>query len=151
MHITVLQFMQDEISPHSPKLKKWRTTLHIVAVAKHWEGFWRKLAFSTQRLIKVRKFLLERDDLQCTQSKFLLDIRKHLTTKKTMEYLDETWENQNYTVSKFWVNKYAGQSMRVWVPIGKEGRLIILHTGYKNVCVYRTALDTQTNKCQRLP
>jgi len=46
-------------------------------------------------------------------------------------YLDETWVNQNYTVSKCWVNENAGQAMGVRVPTGKAGRLIILHAGSK--------------------
>ena len=81
--------------------------------------------------VNGRKFLLKRNDVQYARSKFLREIRKHLSTDKNIVYLDETWVNQNYTVSKCWMNENGGQAMGMKVPTGKGGRLIILHAGSK--------------------
>ncbi|XP_045105636.1 uncharacterized protein LOC123501111 [Portunus trituberculatus] len=77
-----------------------------------------------------RKFLLERNDVQYARDRFLREMRKHLVDKHII-YLDETWVNQNYTVSKCWVTENAGQATGVRVPTGKGGRLIVLHAGSK--------------------
>ncbi|XP_045117645.1 uncharacterized protein LOC123508176 [Portunus trituberculatus] len=46
-------------------------------------------------------------------------------------YLNETWVNQNYTVSKCWVDTRAKKATGIKVPTGKGSRLIILHSGTK--------------------
>ena len=58
-------------------------------------------------------------------------------------YLDETWVNQNYTVSKCWVDTTSEKATGVKVPTGKGCRLIILHAGTKHGFVPNAALVFQ--------
>ena len=90
-----------------------------------------------------RKFLMEKDDVQYARSKFLSEMKKHLSTDKNIVYLDETWVNQNYTVPKCWVLENAGHATGVRVPSGKGSRLIILHAGTREGFVPGAALVFQ--------
>ena len=47
-------------------------------------------------------------------------------------YLDETWINQNYTVSKCWQDTTSSGGSEVKPPLGKGSQLIILHAGTKD-------------------
>lgn len=47
-----------------------------------------------------RRFLKERSDVSYAQCKFLREMRTLSSSDKNIVYLDETWINQNYTVSK---------------------------------------------------
>lgn len=59
-------------------------------------------------------------------------MRTLVSSDKNIVYLDETWINQNYTVSQCWVDSSSEKAVGVKIPTGKGGRLIILHIRAKN-------------------
>lgn len=79
-----------------------------------------------------RGFLMERSDVVCDRCKVLRGMRKHISFEKKTDYLDETSINQNYIVSKCWVDNTSVKAVGEKVPTGKGGRLIVLHSGTKD-------------------
>lgn len=90
----------------------------------------KEIGFRFKR-VDGRKFLMERSDVQTARAHFLQEMRRLKKTYDSFVYLDETWVNQNYTVSKCWVDTTAKKATGIKVPTGKGSRLIILHAGTK--------------------
>lgn len=90
-----------------------------------------------------RRFLMERSDVTRARSVFLREMRRHTTSGKNIVYLDETWVNQNYTVSKCWIEPKAEKATGVRVPTGKGARLIVLHAGSQQGFIPGAALVFQ--------
>ena len=90
--------------------------------------------------VNGRKFLMERSDVTSARYMFLREMRAHIDSGKNIVYLDETWINQNHTVSKCWVDSTSEKAQGVRVPTGKGGRWIILHAGSKHGFVPAAAL-----------
>ena len=83
--------------------------------------------------VNGRKFLLERSDVSAARTKFLRVMRKiQENENQPIIYLDETWLNQNYTVTKCWTTKDRKIATGVNPPTGKGARLIIVHAGSKD-------------------
>ncbi|XP_066965438.1 uncharacterized protein [Macrobrachium rosenbergii] len=81
--------------------------------------------------VNVRRFLMERHDVQCTRARFLEKMHRVRERVQTVIYLDETWVNQNYSVGKCRINSKSERATGMKVPTGKGSRLIILHAGSK--------------------
>ncbi|XP_066969106.1 uncharacterized protein [Macrobrachium rosenbergii] len=91
--------------------------------------------------VNSRKFLLERNDVAATRTKFLRIMKKVQENEdQPIIYLDETWLNQNYTVGKCWTTNDRKKAIGVNPPTGKGARLIILHAGSKEGFVQNAEL-----------
>lgn len=86
---------------------------------------------------------MERSDVAAARTTFLRDIKKVKQASQNIVYLDETWVNQNYTVSNCWLDMTSPKATGVRQPTGKGSRLIILHAGTKNGFVNNTELVFQ--------
>lgn len=85
-----------------------------------------------------KSLLLESDEIVCWRRKYLRSIKQYRREQKKIFYLDETWINEGYIVSKLWQDKnitsarqafIEGLSTGIKVPSGKGKRLIIVHIG----------------------
>lgn len=83
---------------------------------------------------------MERSDVVEARYHFLHVMKTLTSSEKPIVYLDETWINQNYTVSKCWVDGTSDKAQGIRVPTGKGGRWIILHAGTKNGFIPGAAL-----------
>ncbi|XP_064083062.1 uncharacterized protein LOC135199076 [Macrobrachium nipponense] len=80
--------------------------------------------------VNGRKFLLERSDIASARTKFLREMKNiRGTGNKSVIFLDETWINQNYTVTKCWMDESSTGATGINPPSGKGSRIIILHAG----------------------
>ncbi|KAL4107543.1 hypothetical protein QTP88_017874 [Uroleucon formosanum] len=118
---------------------EYPTALTILTEVKkkcNWKGsVWsmrsllKNLKFSFKKCNDGRKFLMERNDivaLRCTFLRKMCTLREQNDTRP-VNYLDETWINQNHSRTRIWQN--AEQTEGLKVPTGKGGRLIICHAG----------------------
>ena len=68
-----------------------------------------------------RKFLLERSDVSAARTQFLRAMKKvQENENQPIIYLDETWLNQNYTVTKNWTTKDRKKAIGVNPLLEKE-------------------------------
>lgn len=72
-----------------------------------------------------RKILLEREDVAAWRSRFFREIRKQ--NINDVVWLDETWVNAGHSLKKGWVDDTTKGTMAS--PLGRGGRLIMLHAG----------------------
>lgn len=143
LHRTVLSFYEREEIPTLEKIHtEIKNNLSYPGGRETLRNVLKKIGF-TYASVDGRKFLMERDDVTHARFVFLNEMRKLVSSNKNIVYLDETWINQNYTVSKCWVDGTSDKAMGVKVPTGKGGRLIILHAGTKNGFVPEAALVFQ--------
>lgn len=82
--------------------------------------------------------LTERRDLLSWRRKYLISIRRFREEGRPIYYLDETWLNTGYCVSKVWLDKTVTSSRMAFLvglstgpqnPTGKGTRLIFVHIG----------------------
>ena len=142
LHRTVLRFYERKEIPTLEKIhEEVKNSIEYPGSRESLRQVLKKIGFRFATH-NGRKFLLERNDVQYARDKFLREMRKHWADKHIV-YLDETWVNQNHTVSKCWITENAGQATGVRVPTGKGGRLIVLHAGSKEGFVPGAALVFQ--------
>lgn len=84
----------------------------------------KKIGFRYKKL-GSRKVYLERPDIVALRCEFLRKIKNENFDK--IIWLDETWVNSNHSMSSGWTDDSATGTMPV--PLGKGGRLILLHAG----------------------
>ncbi|XP_050707116.1 uncharacterized protein LOC126992421 [Eriocheir sinensis] len=129
---TVLSFYERKDIPTLDKIhKEIKESLSYPGSRETLRKVLKKIGFQYAK-VNGRRFLMERSDVAYARCKFLREMRKHLSCEKNIVYLDETWVNQNYTVSKCWVDNNSEKAVGVKVPTGKGGRLIVLHAGTKD-------------------
>ena len=89
----------------------------------------KELGFKYGR-VNGRKFLMERSDIASGRTKFLRKMKKIRDAgNRPIVFLDETWVNQNYSVSKCWQDENSATATGIKPPTGKGGRIIVLHAG----------------------
>ena len=113
----------------------------------------KNLKFSYKKCTNGRKFLMERNDIVSLRCKFLRQICTIRNNKdpRPIVYLDETWVNQNHSRSVAWHDE-SHNMIGPKIPIGKGGRLIIVHAGcakygfiQNSKLVFRSNTDTSTD------
>jgi hypothetical protein len=72
-----------------------------------------------------RNFLMEREDIVAWRCRFMREIRKE--DYKNVVWLDETWVNAGHAPKKIWQDNKKESMFKA--PIGRGGRLIVLHAG----------------------
>lgn len=72
-----------------------------------------------------RKCLMERGDIVAWRCRFLREIKKENFDE--IVWLDETWVNTGHCLKRGWTDDSVLGTMNI--PIGKGGRLILLHAG----------------------
>lgn len=75
--------------------------------------------------VNGRKVLMEREDIVAWRCRYLSSVKQKDFTQ--IIWLDETWVNASHSESKGWTDNTLEGTMTV--PIGKGGRLIVLHAG----------------------
>lgn len=75
--------------------------------------------------VDSRKHLMERTDVVARRRQFLKTV-KGIDLKDNVIFIDETWVNENHTVSQCWQSDDISGAK---VPSGKGKRLIVLHAG----------------------
>ncbi|XP_039294141.1 uncharacterized protein LOC120353647 [Nilaparvata lugens] len=89
----------------------------------------KSLGFRFRKCNDGRQLLMERRDIACARAVFLRkmhEIRREINPRPIF-YIDETWVNQNHSRSMIWQHEDGSGGLKV--PVGKGGRLIILHAG----------------------
>jgi hypothetical protein len=85
-----------------------------------------------------KSVLIDKDEIICWRRSYLRSIRKFRDEGRNIYYLDETWVNEGYTVTKVWQDKNVksfrqafldGLSTGFKAPSGKGRRLIVTHIG----------------------
>ena len=88
----------------------------------------KNMGFCFKKCSDGRKFLMERIDIVAARIAFLRKIHKIREAGKSfIFYLDETYIHQNHSRSACWQMSDGSGGLRV--PVGKGGRLIVLHAG----------------------
>lgn len=111
-----------------PTVKKLHASL---AEADLYRGSKSSLAIVLKRLgFKYRKFgnrkcLMERGDIIAWRCKFLRDIKNENFNE--IVWVDETWVNVGHSQKKGWTDDSVEGTMAA--PVGKGGRIILLHAG----------------------
>lgn len=72
-----------------------------------------------------RSILMERPDIVAWRCRYLRAIRQ--VDYESVVWLDETWVNAGHTLAKGWSDSSAEATMKA--PLGKGGRIIVLHAG----------------------
>lgn len=70
---------------------------------------------------------MERSDIVYLRTKYLRTVLHEIPSFENIVWIDETWANTNHTVTKGWIDDSLSSIPKV--PLGKGGRLIILHAG----------------------
>lgn len=92
----------------------------------------KKIGFRYRKVQSGRHLLMEREDIVAARSKYLRIMeknRKSSTPKKEI-YIDETWVNQNESVSKCWTTGDGDVGPKL--KSGRGERFIIVHAGGEN-------------------
>lgn len=132
LHRTVLSFYaRHEIPTVETIYREMQNTLSYPGSKTTLRRVLKKIGFTYAR-VDGRKCLMERDDVTHARIVFLNEMRKIKNEDKNIVYLDETWINQNYTVSKCWTDGASQKPTGLQVPTGKGSRLIIVHAGTKH-------------------
>ncbi|KAJ8917932.1 hypothetical protein NQ315_002627 [Exocentrus adspersus] len=85
-----------------------------------------------------KSILIDKDEIICWRRSYLRSIRKFREEGRNIYYLDETWVNEGYAVTKVWQNKNVKSSRQAFLdgfstgfkaPSGKGRRLIVTHIG----------------------
>lgn len=106
---------------------------------KLWEVL-RELNFCWEKQNR-KSILIENDEIICWRRAYLRSIRNFRVEGKNIYYLDETWVNAGYTVTKVWQDKNVKSSRQAFLdglstgfkaPSGKGRRLIVTHIGSAN-------------------
>lgn len=72
-----------------------------------------------------RTFIMERSDIVAWRGRYLRAVRS--VSFEDIVWLDETWVNACHTLTKGWTDRTAEGTTKA--PIGKGGRIIVLHAG----------------------
>ncbi len=133
--------------------KQWPTLSTIAEIARSQLNF----SGSLESLRKImhsmgykfnrrdsRNIVKERPDIVAKRHSFLLTMKDLRKTGRPIIYLDETWLNNNHTVTKCWSD--ASGNGGINVPSGKGSRLIILHAGSKDGFVPNALLCFQSKQ-----
>ena len=140
---TILEFYARK---EVPTLKKIKEQLHEKIEFSGCLESLRKIVMEIgfrYKTVNGRAFLLERSDVQGARSNFLQEMQRLKRSHESFVYLDETWVNQNYTMSKCWVDTASREATGIRVPTGKGSRLIIVHAGTKHGFVQNADLIFQ--------
>lgn len=111
-----------------PTIKKCHVTLKEADLFKGSKTSLRtvlkRLGFTYQQFGN-RKVLMERGDIVAWRCRFLREIKKE--NFSDLVWIDETWVNTSHSLKKGWTDNSIQGTMGI--PIGKGGRLILLHAG----------------------
>lgn len=131
--------------------KEWPTVASIHDKVKAEVGFIGSQSTLKNLLTKMgykygkrptRNLVKERPDIVAKRHDYLLKMQKiRQLTNCPIVYLDETFLNQNHTVSKCWLRDGEGGFK---VPTGKGNRLIILHAGSREGFIANASLIFQS-------
>lgn len=148
-------FFRNEI----PNLKKVQVALESVDTIPHIS---RVVLLRTLRQMKIcyrkrsrQSHLIEKDDIIIWRRNYLETMREYRRNDKKIYYLDETWLNEGYTVSKVWQDMNVtnrrqafidGLSTGLKAPPGKGRRLIITHIGSESGFVENGLLVFESKK-----
>lgn len=108
------------------------TKLHVsLDVADLFHGSKSSLALVLKRMgfgykkFGNRKCIMERADIVAWRCRFLREIRNENFDE--IIWIDETWANTNHSLKKGWTDDTSSSTMVA--PLGKGGRVIVLHAG----------------------
>lgn len=111
-----------------PTLKKLTKTLAESGLFTGSRSSVRKILFSIGFFygnLSGRNFLMEREDIVAWRCRFLREIRKE--DFNNVVWLDETWVNAGHTPKRIWQDNKKESMFKA--PIGRGGRIIVLHAG----------------------
>ena len=91
----------------------------------------KKLGFTFKKTPDNKKSIFERHDVVAARHNFLRKLKSYRNEGYSVVYVDETWVNENDTLTKAWVG--PEEESGVLPPSGKGRRLIILHAGNKEL------------------
>lgn len=117
---TILQFYERKEFPTLYKIKEeLREKISFEGSLESLRQVVIKIGFKFGK-INGRRYLMERSDVLSARSTFLQQMRRLRESSPCVVYLDETWVNQNHTVSKCWIDNRANQATGVKAPTEQE-------------------------------
>lgn len=102
-----MHFMTGKYPISQLVLKSVKSKINYPGSLKLMQRLLKNLKFSYKKCSNNRKFLMERNNiasLQCTFLRSMCTMCKNKATQP-MIYLDETWVNQNHSLSIVWQNE----------------------------------------------